>query len=309
MKKYITCLLVLVMLALGVFPGTVSAYEPLEPQRDCSLTLYYTVEGVPFADMDIKIYRVAEAFPDGTFDLISPFSSYPVNIYGITSQAEWKTAAATLMSYITANGVSADYTATTDAEGTAVFSTVETGLYLVQGVIGENDKGIYTFEDFMMYLPTPNAEGGFNYILEAKPKCGSVVPKEEYKVVKLWKDAGYPSKRPKNVNVEIRKDGVLQETVVLSADNNWSYSWITTETTAKWTVVETNVPDGYRVSIGTNETGFVITNTYESPEPPPPKTGDTFALWYYVLMLCLSGIGLLVVGVIGMRGKRNGKSK
>ena len=283
-------------------PVATRGLTPLEPDRDCSLTLYYTQEGIGFGGLEIQIFRVAEAFPDGSFRLIAPFSDYPVNIYGITAQKEWQEVASTLHAYIAANQVAPIGTETTQQDGTAVFSGLQTGLYLVRGAVAENQKGTYQFNDFMVYLPTPG-ENGYDYDVEAKPKCRAFVPHTQYSVVKLWKDVGNETQRPKSVTVEIRKDGVFVEEVILSAKNDWSYHWTVPDGQGRWSVVEKDVPRDYQVSISENDTAFVITNTHAEPGNPP-ETGDVFASWQMILMMCISGLVFVLLGIWRERKQR-----
>ena len=301
MRKRIIALLTLLLLCTAVFPVCANAVTPLEPDRPCTLTLTYGKDGTGFADLEVQLYRVAEAHPDGTFDLIAPYSGYPVNIHGITAQKEWKDTATTLVSYITSKNLSPDAKQKTGENGKVVFSNLETGLYLVGGITVQRDTGTYVFDDFMIYLPTPT-ESGFDYDMEAVPKCSSYDPKTEYKVTKLWKDSGYTSSRPKSISVEIRKDGKLQETVTLNSANNWTYSWqVSSGDTGKWTVAEKDVSDQYKVTVSENSGSFTITNTRQSTSSNPPKTGDTFALGPWVMVMCLSGCLLLVLSVYGRR--------
>ena len=304
MRKRILPLLALLLVLLSFLqPPAVRAVTPLETGRSCSLSVCFSRDGYGFAGLETGVYRVAEASADGTFDLIAPFSGFPVNIHGITSQREWQDAADTLWAYISANQIVPDETAVSDETGTARFENLPTGLYLVLGATGENDSGIYTFGDFLIYLPTPLEDGSFDYDLEARPKPVSVTPKTEYRVTKLWKDSGASSSRPKSVTVDILKDGVLQETVVLNADNNWSHSWRVPEGDGKWTVVEKNVPKTYKVAITVNGSSFTITNTIKPGPDSPPETGDTFPLWPYIMAMCLSGVLLVIVGIWHKRRK------
>lgn len=281
-------------------PHQASALTPLEPERLCSLKLHYTQNELGFGDLPIQIYRVAEAFPDGTFELLEPFSGYPVNIHGITSQKEWQDVASTLKAYIAADQLSPTRTENTDPQGSVVFRDLPTGLYYVQGILAENHSGTYKFNDFMVYLPTPLEDEGFNYDVEAVPKCTQFTPNTHYSVVKLWKDAGSEQDRPKNITVDILKDGQVYETVILNADNNWSYHWTVPQDTSIWTVVEKDVPQGYKVSIGENGTGFVITNTKTTPSDPP-GTGDVFPLSIFTAALCISGLAMVLLGVLHER--------
>ena len=325
MRKCILILICLCLLGCSFLPLAASAQVPLEEDREASLTLYFTQEGVGFAGLEISLYRVARAFSNGDFQLILPYSTYPIDIYHVSSQKEWKDISTTLTSYIAANQNTADAVAKTDDNGTVVFAGLETGLYYVSGVTVEKDSGTYVFDPFMIYLPTPQDDGTYDYDMEAKPKCGQFVPKTEYSVTKLWKD-GSSDSRPEAVTVEIRKDGVLQETRVLSNENNWSYRWSASEAdTGKWTVNEAGVSEGYTVSVSHQEGKFILINTASTPgeedpeetEPTetdptettapkpkpsePPKTGDSFALIPWTMAMCISGFLLLILGIYTRR--------
>lgn len=301
-KRIYFCLCALAILGCLLRPVGVMA-APLEVERPCSLKLHYTQQGIGFQNLEVRIYRVAEAFVDGTFELISPFSGYPANIHGISSQTEWRIVAATLNAYIAAYQVQPTFTQKTDDGGTAAFTGLETGLYLVSGAVAEHESGTYLFDSFMVYLPAPQEDGSFRYDVEAKPKCSDYTPATEYQVVKLWKDSGYANNRPASVTVDILKDGVLQKTQVLSAENNWTYTWKVPDGKGVWTVVEKDVPDAYTVTIHSHETTFMITNTHTVPGSAP-QTGDTSVPWLYMVTMCLSGFVLLFLGMRGRRGQK-----
>lgn len=296
-KRILLCLLVLCLAFLR--PFCVYA-APLDVNAQASLTLHYQKDGTVFPDLQIDIYRVAEAFSDGTFALVEPYSSYPVNIHDITQQAQWKHIATTLGAYIAAKETAPDRQMLTDTEGIARFEELDTGLYLVSEVIGENELGTYVFNQFMVYVPTPQADGSFAYQVEAKPKCTNFVPKTQYTVTKLWQDN--QSTRPKEVTVEIYKDSVLQETKILNAENNWSYSWsVSGEDHGKWTVAEPYVPAGYQVTIRENGGVFSVINTGQVELGDPPQTGDSFIPLPWILIMCFSGIMLVILGLYSRR--------
>ena len=275
MRKCILMLICLCLLSCLCLPLPATASETLETDRDCSLTLYYTQDGIGFADLEISVYRVAQAFSHGYFQLIPPYSSYPVSIHQVTSQQEWKDIATTLTAYIAANGDTADAVVKTDDQGTAVFTGLETGLYYISGVTVEKDSGTYVFDPFMIYLPTPQSDGTYDYDMEAKPKCSQFVPKTEYSVTKLWKDNGSTT-RPESITVEIRKDGVLMETKLLNNDNNWTYTWtVAGEDNSQWTVNEKDVLDNYTVTISQQDAKFLMINTAKEPGEDPPETEPT----------------------------------
>ena len=267
-----------------------------------SITLEYSYDGVPYPDQTVGIYRVAEIASNGDHTLIAPYDGFPVNIGGITAQKEWQDAADTLAAYITGNGLEPEKTALTDGNGIVVFENLEEGIYLISGVTISDDRGTCRFENFFLFLPSTGEDGTSSYAVAAKPKA-DFTPQEEdlpeyvtYQVVKVWKDSGHRDSRPNQITVDLLKDGALQETVRLHTDNNWTYQWQTEAGDGTWSVMERDVPDEYKVVITQNSTVFQVTNTYTA-KTEVPKTGDTAALWLYVLAMCLSGFGLLIIAI------------
>ena len=304
MRKFAHCAIaVLTILCLFLRPLAVSALESVDTTRCGSLLLEYSSDGVGFSGLEIRIYRIAEIHADGGIDLVAPFDGYPVNIHGIQSQKEWADVADTLAAYIAADQILPTAAVLTDEQGNAAFPELETGVYLVLGVSLEQENRLYTFENFCLFLPRPLEDGTMQYDLVAKPKYTVTTNSVEisYRVVKLWKDTGDEEQRPVNVTVDILKDGALQETVILSAENDWSYSWSAQDDGSQWVVVEKNIPEGYTVTITANQTVFTITNTGKDPDPEWPQTGDDFPLIPCLMAMSLSGIGLVLCGLYRKR--------
>ncbi len=315
MKKR-SFLFLAVMLCMFILIAPLSA----NGAEKCSMVLTYSKENAVFSGLDIKIYRVADA----DLNKLSPFESYPVQVKGITSQSEWSDTAVTLRSYIVADSIEPYMSAETDAEGTVTFSGIEKGLYLVCGVRAEADSRHFIFYDFMINVSEN---------VTAKPKSGISEPtggETTYSIIKLWKNDDLHS-RPLSVTVDILKDGELHETVILDHINNWSYSF-KSDSDSVWSVAERNVPEDYFVLITEKAATFIITNTgYDEnpddgtpgkdttavtgtgsdttgPDYDPPQTGDTFPMKRYMLMLCISGMMLVILG-FGMRRKDDAKSR
>lgn len=85
----------------------------------------------------------------------------------------------------------------------------------------------------------------------------------------------------------------------------WMYSWSAKDDGADWKVVERNIPTGYTMTIVERETSFVLINTLtqEDPDIPPPETGDTSNVMFWVIILIISGSVLIVLGIIGKRNR------
>lgn len=297
-KKILLCVLCALILCVSFGAHTLA----VDLTRACSLTVLYAGDGVPFAGLDIEIFRMGTLGDDGVYTTAGDFASYPVDISHVTTQAEWHAIADTLASYALTDGLNPTAAGKTDENGEATFAQLEAGMYLVlaeQHLYGDT---MYLFENFLVALPSPDENGEPQYDIKAIPKHDQYKPSPEdvtYKVIKQWKD-GDGTARPDSVTAEIYKDGALQTTQVLSGENNWSYTWNAPDDGAIWSVKEPNVPHGYTVTAEQNGATFVLTNHQKlsddsSDETSDPQTGDTAVLWPYVLMMFFAGAVLATV--------------
>ena len=87
-------------------------------------------------------------------------------------------------------------------------------------------------------------------------------------VRKIWSDGN--SNHPNDsVTVNLLRDGKVEKSEVLSAKNGWTYTFDKLVEGHVWTVEEARVPSGYTVSYKTEGNTTVITNTKDTPTPPP----------------------------------------
>ena len=281
-------MLIAVLLLSGVVTAhaasTTEAGEKVQLRSGCALDVTYSSEGMAFAGQDIKLWHIADITEDAQYTLAGRFQAYPIQVTGTSSQSEWDEMTITLNAYILADGIAPDRTARTDANGKVAFDNLTAGLYLVSSVRTEQDGKYYVFESFLAAVPGVDDAGQW---------------------VKAWKDSGQG--RPGSVSIEIRKDGQLQQTVALSAENNWMYTWKSVDDGSVWTVNETNVPEGYTVGIQRSGDTFSITNTKPAtPAGNHPQTGDTTNTTLYVVLMAASGLALLVLGIV-LRKKSRAK--
>ena len=101
MKRIIAFICAVILTVGALIP--IAHALPIDPAAPSSLTVQYSNAGIVYPDLEIKTYRIASVAPDGSIDLTGDFAGYPVNIHGITSQAEWNDVASTLAAYINAD--------------------------------------------------------------------------------------------------------------------------------------------------------------------------------------------------------------
>ena len=353
MRKLKIAWLFAIFLFFTVFSVNVSA-EEYDDSRRGTLTMHYTVEGLEFPWIEVQAYRIAEMNSYGSFQLRSPYSGYPVNIYNVTTQQQWKDIATTFVGYIQADDIPPNTLIVTNENGIAHMNNMRAGLYLIPGTTIEMDGVSYIFDNYWVYMPMRNEDGTWNYDVEVKPKCSVTVLPDVYTVKIIWLDAGYEDIRPASTNVEIYHAGVLQETVKMSDQNDWFYKWevpgnvsnrallrALPVTETGWSVVQTEIPDRYDVTVNLQGHDFTIINVYkeqggdkpgapdepDSPDKPDKpeiyepsddlssilsggaeiKTGDAANMDVYIMLLVIAGIGLLIIGFY--RSRKNEKEK
>ena len=243
------------------------------------------------------------------------FAASELILDGIQTNGEWNVIRATLETHVIADHIAPTQTVTTDASGQAYFAQLTPGLYLVGAVEVAQGELTCSFDATLVALPGLDTDGLWQYeaTIFAKPQALPPIQPDEnlqFTVLKLWKGDENHSDRPASIEVEIFRDGISVETVVLSSDNQWSYSWTTKDDGASWKVIERNVPTGYTMTVEQREGTFLLTNTKvpenpDQPTPKPPTTGDTANIMLYMILLYASGTMLLLLGIVGKRKRHD----
>ena len=308
MRKNIICFMV-ICLCLFMLPctayaaSTADAKEPIDITKDCSMTLNYVHNQTAFPNLKVQVYHIASVSSDFHYTLTDDFSATNLTVNGVSSTSEWDAMRTTLESYVIANSLSADYEYRTDSNGIVKLENLIPGLYFIMPIQFTEDGVYYYFDSALVALPGLGNDGKWLYDITVQPKPEIDIPTgddEEYSVVKLWRDNGHQEKRPTAIEVDIICNGKVVKTVVLSAENNWSYSWTAADNGDKWQVSERNVPEGYIMTVEEHTTSFTIINTI-SGKLDMPRTGDTSNIGLYVMLMCVSGLLLVILGVTAKR--------
>ena len=292
--------------------STADAKEPISPQADCSLTVSYGYDGAAFAGYDVQLYKIAEVSADYQYTLTEAFAGTGLALNGIQSHSEWNVIRSTLEAYILAESIAPTQIEQTDASGQAAFQNLKPGLYLASSLYVIEDDATCFFTSALVALPGLGADGLWQYQVAAAAKPETLPPIEPdeeitLRVLKLWKGDEGQNVRPRAIEVELFRDGSLYETVLLSEENHWSYSWAIQNDGATWKAVERNVPDGYIMTVAEKENTFVLTNTWDDPGNPnePPKTGDTGNILLHTVLMYVSGTLLIFLGIAGRRKRHD----
>lgn len=287
--------------------STADAVEPIITEKECSLTLSYACEDTAFSGAEVKLYRIAEVSADFQYTLTQPFEDSGLILNDIQTNGEWNVIRSTLETHILANNLSPEFTSVTNADGQASFDALKTGMYLA--IVSQDVR--YQFDSALIPLPGLGTDGIWQYQASVNAK-GEVLPpvepdeEVELKVLKLWKDDNRKD-RPKSIKVEIFCNATSYKTVILSEENQWTYTWPAKTDGSNWYVVERNVPEGYTVTVEKRQSTFVLTNTWTPTEPDDPgkfpQTGDTMNILPYVLIMVSAGVLLIILGTAGKKSR------
>lgn len=277
-NKLLTMFLGFAML-ITLMPAVVFAAGRIETDREVAFNISYKDGETPIPNAVFDIYRCADVDEYGQLTVAESFASYPINFKDM-DQDGWQSLAVTLKGYAQRDSLPAAASDKTDSEGNLTVA-LKPGLYLVTGRPLSVDYYTYTATPYMIFLPgTNNEENEWDYEVESYPKFSKQEDVVSRKALKIWDDKGYETMRPKEVVVQLLKNGELSDTKTLNADNDWRCTWEDLSARYEWTVVEKEL-DGYYTTVSQEGITFTVTNTYIAPivaeDPPVAKriTGDT----------------------------------
>lgn len=316
--------LVLLAAVLCLLTSVAQAAGSIDLTRKPTLTLTYRDGKTALSGAKFSIYRVADADETGELTVRSEFDEFDLDIRG-KNDRRWREMAQTLESYVLRRELTPADSGKTDKTGMLTFptqgKTLAAGLYLVIGERHTQGGNDYDAEPFFVLLPTQDLENNeWVYDVSANVKFGKTpVPDDgdtvTRKVLKVWDDDGAEDSRPREITVELLRNGKVYDTVKLSEKNNWRYTWLDLDADARWSVTEKTV-SGYTVSITREGITFVVTNTKkpdrtDTPDTPvkpsnpskpssltKPTLPQTGAVWWHVEALALSGLVFLILGAL-----------
>ena len=298
---------VLVLLACALAVNAVA--QAIDQDRESTLTLSFGESGEGFPEVEFSLYPVASLTEEGEYALTGDFAQYPVSLEDLDSSG-LRSLAQTLDAYVARDTLTPLLSQETGEDGRVSFEGLSPGLYLVLGESYTQDTTVYTPSPLLFYLPGQGEDGSWEHEVTASCKFDREETTDatvSRKVQKVWKDNGNQSKRPEMVFVQLLENGAVVDTVALSEENNWEYTWEGLDASSRWQVAETNVPDGYTVTVTQEGTLFVVTNTY--PGKTPPKLPQTGLLWWPVPLLACAGLVLVIAGAGARRRGRGSHEK
>lgn len=275
--KSVTVLLLCFVMCSSLFSVGASAVS-LDKNGSISITCLDRVTKEPVSGAVFRLYYIADAFEENGnlgYKYTDEFKDSGMDMGNFTDAY----LPVHLMAYAMLQNIPCSEK-TTASNGYAVFNDLRPGAYLVVPVGAI--EGYLRPSPFIALVPMQDSvTNQWVYDIDASPKVeadkGGTEERTYISVKKQWQGT---AKHPDSIEVTLLKDGMVMQTVILSAENNWYYRWDDLDKNHSWNVVESKVPQGYTVSYSISQMTVIITNSEGTTQeetttnPDETTTGD-----------------------------------
>jgi hypothetical protein len=329
-KRSIFCVAFLVIFA--ILCTQLTAFGAQTRTTKLRLTIDSNYDGTPIANEEFDLYEFAHYSDKGDIVVDDEFKDYSIDFDNLTEE-NWQDLAEIVTAYAIRD-LEPQCDGETNENGILVIDESETNLtdaiYLIVGETVDQNDMRYSCEPFFVSMPLIQS-GSYIYdpVVEPKILIDSIPVSTTIKTLKVWDDEESES-RPESIEVQLlNENGDVCDTQVLSASNNWRYTWVGLDSSYVYSVVEKEVPNGYTVSLENNDGTFTLTNKAKAVATTTttqttstssttkqdnnkndsnknsvlPKTGLS---WTPVAILLIVGLVLVILGVIR---NKNGEKK
>lgn len=285
-KIFSVCLLagLLVLLSLTVFARSFDA----DAVGSISIKLVDQASKRPVANAELSVYYVASVVRG---DNNRSIYTYTADFETCGFSLDDPKLAAKLDGFVEAHRVHAQ-TVVTDEAGKAIVRDLPLGLYFVKQTAPAGN-GVMCMP-FLVTVPN-ETNGGYDYDVDARPKA-DVVETTKITIEKVW-NVDETVEIARQVTVQLLRDGAVINTAVLSEENGWRVVYDNMPRSDAYSVVETQVPEGFTATysqIGNYD--FIVTNS--------ASLIQTGQLVWPIPMLAVVGLFLLAVGVACVKRSR-----
>ena len=297
MMKKTAAFIVAIFMLTTVFAVSAFAIDPFDTEKPLSLHINFDTEEYETGGVTFYLYRVADMKYFGELELREGYEASGAKALTDLTTLQKQELCEKLYCFVTEHEeIVPDDKGINDINGNINFpirtEKLEPGLYLVRSdrfyLSGESHE----IAPFLVSLPYRGEDDVWNYNMSVTPKLAD----NQVDVEVIWKDQGHEKERPKSVKVELLKgtDRTVYDTVILSEENGWKYSWEDLPGGFEWSVRQIIDSDKYKSTTEKIPGGFRIINTYS---PPPEKTlPQTGLLWWPVPALACLGMIAFIIG-------------
>ena len=286
MRRKIFALFVVAVMLLSIVPSVFSGEFDSMKKGSISVTLAEQYEKTPISGAELSLYYVATVSVNNKGNLSYEY----VDHFADSSVALDDPQLSLKLSALVSDENAEAEKKVTDEKGSAVWSDLELGLYLIcqTGAV----DGYATISPFLITVPASGADN-YVYDVNASPKT-EVARLTAITIKKVWNTDASVSAAEK-VTVQLLQNGRVVKTAVLSEENDWQVSYADMPESDTYSVKEVDIPKGFTATYKQEGYVFTVINTSTLIQ-----TGQNF-LPIPILALC--GIALISAGILILRKK------
>lgn len=257
-----------------------------------NITLLEKEDNIKIEGAEITLYKIANAKEEAhnlIFEYVDELSNCNLSIESLKAEDVSKC-------------ITKDITGIkkiTSAEGVVYFDELDLGLYLVKQT--NRVSGFSKIDPFLVIIPS-EIDNKWIYDIESEPKT-DIIRTIDLSVKKVWNTTKTNNNDsislPKSIDIQLLLNDEIIDTVTLSEENNWQYTFSNIEKNDNYVVREVNVPNGYTVTYQKDGNLFIVTNTSSLVH-----TGQMY--WLVGLFLSI-GIIFIITSLLYDRNKNEQK--
>lgn len=303
---------ILIIMLTFILPVTVYAQENTASIHITELALG---NEAPVAGVELTLYQVAAKDTSETegYTFTEVFSKADISLEEVHNTNKYKEVMNRIDQFIQDENPEGEEKKVTDNDGKVSFMNLQDGIYFVKqtNTAEDFDRLGYTVstDSYLIELPWMDESGTLLRTVYCKPKCTVQYPSKDttdISVYKVWKDNNNEKGlRPVSIEAGLYVDHRLKEKVILSAENNWTYSWKELDSGSKLEIKELKIPEGYKSTVRKEGTVFTIENSQIEKQKGGPTgviTGDNTDITIYGILMYIAI--LLVVIIVLLKKKR-----
>lgn len=252
-KSRISILLLTLFLVILSLPVCAAGDAVIDWWRTGAVSVTLQADGMAVSDAEMTLYHVADAqSKDG--NLAYSFTEALEGCELSEEELNQEESASYLAKYALDRQIPG-ISKVTDENGFVRFDSLALGLYLVMQT--GSVEGFSDCTPFFAAVPYSESDGWI-YEVNAAPK-EDIVRLTDLTVKKVWNDDG--KNRPESVKIQLSLGENVMDTVILSAENDWNYTWKDLRMSDDWKIAELDVPKGYTPVYENEGYEYTVTNT------------------------------------------------
>ena len=285
-RKIISFCIIIVILLTSSY--TVFAEEFDQSKTgSISVTLLDKKQQEPIVGAKLSVYFVSTVVMNADGNLIY---DYTEDFKQFDTAIDDTTLATKLDAFVSQHSVPS-IKITTNNEGTAFCKELPLGLYFVKqtGAV----EGFAPCTPFIVTVPN-ETDDEYVYDVNASPKT-EVSRLTSITIKKVW-NTDKSTEATERVTVQLLKNGNVEKTVTLSAQNDWQVTCTDMPESDAYSIKEVDVPKGFTATYKQNGYVFTVTNT--------STLIQTGQLIWPIPVLAVSGMLLIAAGIVLLQKKR-----